>query len=376
LFTLSVLALALAIATGSAVFFGVSMALGAFLAGIVVGQSEVSHQAAADALPMRDAFAVLFFVSVGMLLDPQALWQEPLFLILMLAIVLVAKPLTALAIVWGLRFSFRSAITVAIALAQVGEFSFLLADEAIRHQLLSDEARSVLIACAIISISINPLLFRTIGPIETWLRGHPRLWRIVSQRAESGGDKINRQTHDRLSAPDDEAGATPSHKAVIVGYGPVGQTAARILRDFGIEPVVIDLNLDTVRGLVANGQLAIYGDATRREILEAASIGDARYLLVTVPDFLVRTLVVITAREINADLRVFARARYLHERAWLEEIGATQICTEEAEAALGLAVLLLQEVGADQERVHREIRKLHDVLGVRRSESDFPSNKT
>jgi CPA2 family monovalent cation:H+ antiporter-2 len=371
LFTLSILALALAIATGSAVFFGVSMALGAFLAGIVVGQSEVSHQAAADALPMRDAFAVLFFVSVGMLFDPQAILREPLFLFLMLAIVLIAKPLAALTIVWGLRYSFRSAFTVAIALAQVGEFSFLLADEAIRHELLSDKGRSVLIACAIISISINPLLFRTIGPVERWLRAHPHLWRILSQRAESGGAEINKETQERLSAPEVEPGATPSYTAVIVGYGPVGQTAARILRNFNIEPVVIDLNLDTVRDLGAVGKLAIYGDATRRDILEAAGIEKAKYLLVTIPDFLVRTLVIITAKEINSDVRVFVRARYLQERAWLEEIGATEICTEEAEAALGLAFLLLREVGADQEQVHREIRKLHDELSVRRSESDF-----
>jgi CPA2 family monovalent cation:H+ antiporter-2 len=369
LFTLSILALALAIATGSAVFFGVSMALGAFLAGIVVGQTEVSHQAAADALPMRDAFAVLFFVSVGMLFDPQAILREPLSLLLMLAIILIAKPLTALAIVWGLRYSFRSAITVAIALAQVGEFSFLLTDEAIRHRLLSDEARSVLIASAIISISVNPLWFRTIGPIEKWLREHPRLWRMLSLRAETGGAEINIQTRQRLAAPE-ETDAASSYKAVIVGYGPVGQTAARILRNFGVEPVVIDLNLDTVRSLAAAGKLAIYGDSTRRDILEAAGIGEAKYLLVTIPDLLVRTSVIITAKEINSNVRVFARARYLQEREWLEEIGATQICTEEAETALGLAVLLLREVGADQEQVHQEIRRLHDELGVRRGDHD------
>ncbi len=366
LFTLSILALALAIATGSAVFFGVSMALGAFLAGMVVGQTEVSHQAAADALPMRDAFAVLFFVAVGMLFDPYAMLREPLFLSLLLAVVLIAKPLTALVIVWGLRYSFRSAITVAIALSQVGEFSFLLADEAIRHKLLSDEARSLLVACAIISITLNPLLFRAIDPLEKWLRTHPWLWRLLSQRSEVGGAEINQHTHEKLMAPQDGAAGAPAHKAVIVGYGPVGQTAAAILQKFGIEPIVVDLNLDTVRDLASDGKLAIYGDATRRDILEAAGIVDAKYLLATTPDFLVRTLVIITAKELNPDLRVFVRARYLKERAWLEEIGVTQICTEEAEAALGLAVLLLGEVGAKQEDVQREIALLHGQLGTRR----------
>jgi monovalent cation:H+ antiporter-2, CPA2 family len=370
LFTLSVLALALAIATGSAVFFGVSMALGAFLAGMVVGQTEVSHQAAADALPMRDAFAVLFFVSVGMLFDPYAILREPVLLVLLLAIVLIAKPLTALGIVWAMRYSFRSAVTIAIALAQVGEFSFLLADEAIRHELLSDEGRSLLVACAIISITLNPLLFRAIAPFETWLRSHPRLWRVLSQRSEVGGVEINKQTQEKLAASGD-ATTSAAHTAVVVGFGPVGRTAAGILQRFGVEQVVIDLNLDTVRDLTSDGKLAIYGDATRRDILKAAGIENAKYLLVTLPDFLVRTLVIITAREMNADVRVFVRARYLNERAWLEEIGVDQICTEEAEAALGLAVMLLQEVGADKQAIESEIAQLHEQFGVRRSESDF-----
>lgn len=372
LFTLSILALALAIATGSAVFFGVSMALGAFLAGMVVGQTEVSHQAAADALPMRDAFAVLFFVSVGMIFDPYAMVREPLLLAMMLLIVLVAKPLTALVIVWTLRYSFRTALTVAIALAQVGEFSFLLADEAIRHKMLSEEAHSLLVACAIFSITLNPLFFRAIAPIEHWLRKYPQFWALLSRRAEVGGESINRSTQAALATKETEAAeASTGVRAVIVGYGPVGQTAARILRDFDIEPVVVDLNLDTVRDLAANNKLAVYGDATRRDILEAAGIETAKYLLVTTPDMLVRTLVIMTAKEANSDVRVFARARYLKERAWLEEVGATQICIEEAETALALAVLLLREVGADQERIQREIELLHNELGVQRTGSDF-----
>lgn len=370
LFTLSILALALAIATGSAVFFGVSMALGAFLAGMVVGQTEVSHQAAADALPMRDAFAVLFFVSVGMLFDPSDIVREPTFLASVLVIVLVAKPLTALTIVWALRYSFRTAITVAIALAQIGEFSFLLADEAIRHQLLSENERSLLVACGIISITLNPLLFRAIDPLEKWLRRHPRLWQMLSQRAEQGGAELNRDIHQRLNVSEPNGGRAPV-KAVIVGYGPVGQTSARILQNFKIEPVVVDLNLDTVRTLSAHDRPSVYGDATRRDILEAAGIAQAKYLLVTTPDVLVRTLVIITAKEMNPRLRVFVRARYLQERAWLEEVGATQVCIEEAEAALGLAVLLLREVGADERQVHQEIQQLHNELGVRRNEIDF-----
>jgi monovalent cation:H+ antiporter-2, CPA2 family len=365
LFTLCVLAIALAIATG-ALYLGVSVALGAFLAGMVVGQTEVSHQAAADALPMRDAFAVVFFVSVGMLFDPAVIWEQPAFLGALLAIVLVAKPLTAMAIVWGLRYSFRNALTVGLALAQVGEFSFLLATEAIDHQLMSEQGRSLLVATAIISITLNPLLFRLIEPTERWLRSRPRLWKALGSRAEAGGLRLNEAMVGRVATSDGADDAVT--RAVIVGYGPVGQTATRILRGFGIETVVVDLNIDTIRELASNGELGVYGDSTRHDILEAAGIKEAKYLLVTVPDVLVRTLVIITAKEINSELKVFARARYLKERAWLEEVGATQICIEEAETAVGLARLLLVEVGADPQRVAAELARIQQELGVHREE--------
>jgi monovalent cation:H+ antiporter-2, CPA2 family len=367
LFTLCVLAIALAIATG-ALYLGVSVALGAFLAGMVVGQTEVSHQAAADALPMRDAFAVVFFVSVGMLFDPWVIMDRPVFLAVLMLIILVAKPLAAIGIVWALRYSFRNALTVGIALAQVGEFSFLLATEAIHHDLMSEEGRSLLVASAIISITLNPLLFRTIAPIERWLRKKPRLWTLLGRRAEVGGKRLNEQMAERLA--ENGAAGSPKERAVIVGYGPVGQTSARILRGFGVEVVVVDLNIDTIRELASKGELGVYGDSTRHDILEAAGIKNAKYLLVTVPDVLVRTLVIISARELNNDLKVFARARYLKERAWLEEVGATQICIEEAETAVGLAKLLLTEVGADPHRVAEELSRIQTELGVHRTESD------
>lgn len=360
LFTLTVLALALAIATGSAVGFGVSMALGAFLAGMVVGQTEVSHQAAADALPLRDAFAVLFFVSVGMLFDPRVLVDQTGLLLALLAIVLVAKPLTACLIVWLLRYSFPSALAVAVALAQIGEFSFLLADEARRDGLLAAGAQSLLVACAIFSITLNPLLFRALGPLEKWLRGKPALWRALSRRSEAAGAERNLDVRQRLA----ETGVVeePPVTAVVVGYGPVGQTACRILKEFNVRPVVVDLNLDSVRRLTEAGELAVYGDAAHREILSAAGIRAAKYLLVTIPEVLARTVIILAAKDLNPDLRVLVRARYLQERAWLEEVGATGVVSEEGETALGLAVLLLREVGADEDRIRMEIRKIQQQL--------------
>jgi CPA2 family monovalent cation:H+ antiporter-2 len=367
LFTLAILSIAFAVATGSAAFFGVSMALGAFLAGIVVGQTEVSHQAAADALPMRDAFAVLFFVSVGMLFDPQAIIQEPLLLLGLLGIILFATPLTAFLIVWALRYSVRTALTVATALTQIGEFSFLLANEAKGLGILSENGQSLLVACALISIAINPLLFQGIDPLEKWLRHRGQLWRILGRRSEYKGMQLNLEEKVRVSQQVQKPGIKA--KAVIVGYGPVGRTASRILNDFDISLTVIDLNLDTVRNLVESGQAAIFGDAGRRDILEAAGIKKADYLLVTIPDALTRTTVILTAKELNPELHVFARARYLQERAWLEEVGLTDICFEEAETAIGLAILLLREVGADYGRIQKEIQTIRAELGMRRRDS-------
>ena len=170
LFTLTILALAIAIASGASLLFGASMALGAFLAGMVVGQSPVSQQAAADALPMRDAFAVLFFVSVGMLFEPAFLLREPLLLLAALAVVLVGKPVAALVVVALLGYSTRTAIVVALGLAQVGEFSFILGDLARQNGLLSDTGFSLLVACALVSISLNPILFASLDGLEGWLR--------------------------------------------------------------------------------------------------------------------------------------------------------------------------------------------------------------
>jgi CPA2 family monovalent cation:H+ antiporter-2 len=355
LFTLTILTLALAIATLSSVLFGVSMALGAFMAGMVVGQSEVSHQAAADALPMRDAFAVLFFVSVGMLFDPRSIGQHPLLFAGLLAVILLAKPLAAVAIVWFLGHSLRTALTVAIGLAQIGEFSFILADLASELKLLPEGGQSLLVACALVSISLNPTLFRSIETLEAWLRRQPRVWRTLSRRSES---RV-RQLAPPLGAP----GVNPGEqRAIIVGYGPVGRTASALLKDFGIQPVIIDLNVDTVSRISAAGGLAIYGDAAQREILKAAGIGFSKYLLITIPDLQTRTVIVIVARELNPDIKVFVRARYLEERAWLEEIGASEVCFEEAEAAIGLATLLLREVGAEDDRVRQEIRRIRARL--------------
>ena len=360
LFTLAVLALALAIAAGSAAVFGASMALGAFLAGMVVGQSKVSDQAAADALPMRDAFAVLFFVSVGMLFDPRLLVTQPALVAAVLGIVLIAKPVTALFIVLILGYSVRTAITVAIGLAQIGEFSFILAQAARGLDLLPEEGRSLLVAGALLSIALNPLLFRMSGRLETALRARPRLWGILNRRAEARGLARNAESEERLKGDDGSA------RAVVVGYGPVGQTAVRILTSFGIRTVVIDLNIDTISRIAETGGLAIYGDAARENILKAAGADRARYLVITLPDLATRGSVIQAARRMNAELKIMTRARYLGERQALSEMGVDAVVYEEVEAAVGLTELLLRAEGTAEESIDAETRRIREEFAPRR----------
>ncbi len=357
LFTLTILVVALAIATGASMRFGVSMALGAFLAGLVVGQSRVSHQAAADALPLRDAFAVLFFVSVGMLFDPKFVVDEPGLVLGTLAIILVGKPIAAVVIVLALRRPVRTALTVAVGLAQIGEFSFILAEQAHALDILPDEGHSVLVAGALFSITLNPLLFRAIAPLERWLRARNRVWGLLSRNAATGGESAG----GAAAELDGDAGKI---HAVVVGYGPVGQTLSRILRGFGIDPVVVELNVDTVSRIASAGHPAIYGDATRPEILRAAGIERARFLIVTLPDVAARIPVIIAARRLNPGLKVLVRAHYIGERELLEEVGATAVCYEEAEAAVALAGVLLREVGADRDGIEEEAKRIRDEFAL------------
>ncbi|GAA5115628.1 cation:proton antiporter [Luteolibacter yonseiensis] len=353
LFTLTVLVFSVAIAAASYFFFGASMALGAFLAGMVVAQSPVSHQAAADALPLRDAFAVLFFVSVGMLFDPAFLIEQPLMVAAALGIILIAKPLAALLIVAVLGHSVRTALTVAIGLAQIGEFSFILSELARQHKLMPDAGHNVLVASAIISITVNPLLFRALPQIEDWLRARPRLWKLLNGRAE----KRIAQTKPMPAGPshgEDDG----KRLAIVVGYGPVGRSVHRVLKDAGLSTVVIDMNMDTVTALHAEGQVAIYGDASNQGVLEEAGMKTASHLIITLPNASHRAAVVAASRAISDSVRIVVRARYLREREELERSGASAAVFEEAEAAVALARLVLTDTG-----IHRQAaeQKLQDI---------------
>jgi mannitol/fructose-specific phosphotransferase system IIA component (Ntr-type)/voltage-gated potassium channel Kch len=301
---------------------------------------------------------VLFFVSVGMIFDPAFVLEEPLMILAALLIILLGKPLAALVIVALLGHSTRTALTVALGLAQIGEFSFILSQLAGSHGLMPAAGHNVLVAAAIISITLNPLLFRSLGRIEAALRARPRLWSLLNARSERRANEINAATATEI---DDQLSAG-RRVAIVVGYGPVGRSVHRLLQEAGLATVVIELNMDTVSELHGQGQNAIFGDASREPILEQAGARQASYLVLTLPHSADRPAVVLTARNLNPTLRILVRARYLAERDTLEQAGATAAVFEEAEAAVGLARLVLADTGANREVVERSVRDLRLAL--------------
>ena len=353
LFTLTVLALALGIALGAAIVFGVSMALGAFLAGMVVGRSEYSLRAASEALPMRDAFAVLFFVSVGMLLEPAYLLEAPLLVAATLAVVVVGKPLVAMAVVLLLRYPARVAFAVAVALAQIGEFSFILAAMGRELGVLPSEAMNTIVAVAIVSIVINPPLYRAVPALERWASARPRLWRWLNalQRRPGGLD----------GASTDDAARLATHRAVVIGSGPTGRTLTRLLRDNGILPTIVELNIDTVRRLREEGVAAVYGDASQRDVLEAAGVAASRVLIITADVPNIREIIRLS-RQLNPKLRVLARTSHLRDVAALHQAGANEVFSGEGEVALALTGAILQRLGATAEQIDRERVRVHEEL--------------
>jgi monovalent cation:H+ antiporter-2, CPA2 family len=357
LFTLTVLVVSITVAVISAQVFGASVALGAFLAGMVVGQSPVSHQAASDALPMRDAFAVLFFVSVGMLFDPRFLIQEPLMVAAALGIVLLVKPAAAMVIVAIVGYPARTALTVAIGLAQIGEFSFILAEVSRKYGLLPTEGHHVLVATSIISITLNPILFRSLDRYERWLQRWPWAWKVLNARATARVIAINDAAAKQIAAS-----AKPF--AIIVGYGPVGRVVDALLRDSGLDSVIIDLNMDTVESLSKRGRTVIFGDGSRMGILEQAGIKQSSHLVITLPHSSAREPLVLAARQLNPSIEITVRARYMGEREALRKAGATTTVVEEGEVGIALARHVLRKTGVDQATMDKMLLALRRIWNL------------
>ena len=339
LFTLSVLVTALGIAAGSAELFGVSFALGAFFAGVVLSESEFSHQAAADSLPFQDAFAVLFFVSVGMLFDPGILVREPLAVLAVVSVIMLGKSLAAFGFVLAFGYPASTALTVAASLAQIGEFSFILAGLGVMLGLLPPDGRDLILAGALLSITLNPLVFAGLDRISDWLQTRP----IILARLERRGD-------ESLSALPGAHGGAPRDHAVIVSYGRVGSVVGEGLRSQDLPIVVIDQDHRRVEALRSRGVPAIYGDAATPGVLEAAGIASARLIVIATPDGYQARRLIALARKIKPGIDTAVRTQSEAEVAHLERQGVGVAIMGERELAFGLMDYALRSLGVPHDR--------------------------
>ena len=325
LFTLAVIAAAIGIAYGAAALFSVSFALGAFFAGMVMRESPLSHRAAEESLPLRDAFAVLFFVSVGMLLEPRVLLDEPLRVLAVLAIVILGKALAAALLVSLLRYPLNAALTVAASLAQIGEFSFILAGLGLHLGLLPQEGVSLVLAGALISIALNPLLFAAIAPLKALALRRSALARRLEQR------------QDALAVlPDDTERRYLAGQVVMVGYGRVGRRLAAALHARHIPCVVAEQNRERVEELRAAGLLAVSGDAAEPATLIQAHIVEAALLVIACPDPRDVQRMVDIARRLNPGIEIVVRTRSAEAAALLRQAGVGRVFVDEEELARGL----------------------------------------
>ncbi len=332
LFTLAVLALALGIAFGSAELFGVSFALGAFFAGMVLAESDLSHQAAADSLPLQDAFAVLFFVSVGMLFDPGILIREPLSVLAVLGVILIGKSLAAVAIVLAFRHPLGTALTIAASLAQIGEFSFILVSLGLSLKLLPEEGRDLILGGAILSITLNPLFFA----LTDWIG------RKVAERPALAA-RFERKGAAALSVTTE----SPPHRghAIIIGYGRVGSTIGKALKAWDLPYIVLDRDRRRVLELRQEGIEAVFGDATAPGILQAADIAQARLIVIATPEAHTTRRIVELAREIHPGIDTLVRTHNDGERRHFEEQGVGLVLMAERELAFGMTLYALRSLG-------------------------------
>ncbi|MDB5104896.1 MAG: sodium:proton antiporter [Fibrobacteres bacterium] len=326
LFTLCVIVAAVAFAYGSAELFGVSMALGAFFAGMVLQESDLSLRAAEESLPFRDAFSVLFFVSVGMLFDPRVLLEHPLKVLGVLAVIVLGKSLAAFALVLLLRYPLNTALTVSASLAQIGEFSFILAGLGMSLGLLSQDGYSLILAGSLLSIALNPLLFQAIEPSQRWLRKRSGLARGFQTRT------------DPLAAL--PASVEPAHvtgHVILVGYGRVGQRIGEDLAAAGIPFVVAEQDRGIVESLRARGIKAVFGEASDPSVLIQAHIARARILVIAVPDTLQVLKMLESARALNPGADTIVRTHSDEQAELLRKEKAGKVFMGERELARSIS---------------------------------------
>jgi CPA2 family monovalent cation:H+ antiporter-2 len=318
LFTLAVVALALGVAFGAAELFGVSLALGAFLAGMVIGESDVSHQVGVEVLPFREIFAVLFFVSIGMLVDPLALWADIGQVLSLTTLVVLGKALLTIVIGLALPASSRTVLVVGAGLSQIGEFSFIVGQAGVALGVLTQQQYGLILAAALLSIVLNPLLFKAVPLMERWLRARPALWWLM----ERSGPTPELVPHGMQG------------HVVIVGYGRVGAHIVDVLERLQVPRLVIEQDAVRASTFQERGVPTLFGDAANSEILTHAALEHARALVVTIPDETAAELIVTAARELAPNLPIVARAATAAGVRRLAEHGAREVIHPELEGGL------------------------------------------
>ena len=336
LFTLMVIAVAIGIAYGASELFHVSFALGAFFAGTVMRESEYSHRAAQESLPLRDSFSVLFFVSVGMLFDPMTLVDQPLHLLGVVAIVMLGKAIAAAALVIVFRYPLNTAMTVSASLAQIGEFSFILAGLGVQLGLLPKAGMNLVLAAALISIALNPVMFAMIAPLQRWVLARSSFARALEARDDPYAELP--QTTDRQFL---------EGQVVLVGYGRVGRRIADALTEQGIPFVVADEGRETVEALRKRGMAAVSGDASEPMVLIQAHIANAAMLVVAVPDSMKARQMADTARQLNPGIEIVLRTHGEEESELLRKEQLGTVFYGEEELAKGMSRHVLQRFNAD-----------------------------
>ncbi len=333
LFTLTVVAAAVSIAYGSYAVFGVSMALGAFFAGMVVKESDFSHRAEEETLPLREIFSILFFVSVGMLFDPSILVEAPLKILAVVAIIMVGKTLAAMALVLFFRYPINTALTVGASLAQIGEFSFILATLGLSLGLLTPDAQNLILAGALFSITLNSFVFSAIEPVQRWIRERSHLARLL----ERSGDPL-------AMLPDEVDQAYLRDQVVIIGYGGVGRRISENLMQQNIKVVIAEENREIVEKLRAQGRAAVSGEATEPNVLIQAHIQHARLLVISPMDILDIHRIVDISKQLNPEIQVLICAESKEEAVNIREENIGEVFYAKEEMAKNMSHHILNQI--------------------------------
>ena len=337
LFILAILAIALGIALGAAEIFGISLALGAFVAGVVVSESPLSHQVGADIVPFRESFAVLFFVSIGMLVNPVYLAGNIGPILALTGLIVIGKPITTLLMGLILPWPARTTLVVAAGLSQIGEFSFILGQAGVALGILDQSQYSLILAGAILSITLNTPMYHAIEPAESWLKKYPKLWNL-----------LNRQ-----GPPIPQAVESMEGHVVIVGYGRVGHHIVSLLKEIGVPHLVVEADAERVEELSRSETPTLYGDAANSEVLTHAGLAHARALVVAGPDEDASALVVTAGRDLAPDLPIIARATSMEGTKRLADLGAQDVIHPELEGGLEILRHTLLQLGFPLQEIFR-----------------------